>query len=235
MFRKRLYFGKGKSKMGRNFVMAYFPLFIDIENKPCLVAGGGRVALRKVQVLLDFGADVTVTAPVILEEIREIKSITILEREFTPEDLEKKVLVVAATDDAAANHQIGELCKAKGILVNAVDQIEDCTFLFPAYVKQGDVVAAFSSGGKSPVLTQYLKAQENGILTEHIGNLNDMLGSVRGRIKQLFDTEEERKHIYQEILMSGISKQRIPTDEEIEAIITEFKSVEKFKLSKDTD
>lgn len=214
-------------QQGRNTVMAYFPLFIDIEKKPCLVAGGGRVALRKVQVLLDFGADVMVIAPVILKEIKEIQAVTIREREVLPGDLENKVLVVAATDDAAANHQIGENCKEKGILVNAVDQIEDCTFLFPAYVKQKDVVAAFSSSGKSPVLAQYLKAQEEKILTEQIGSMNDLLGNIRARIKQLFDTEEERKCVYQAILMSGISKACIPTDKEIETIIAKFKATEK--------
>ena len=136
--------------------MAYFPLFINIKNKPCLVAGGGKVAMRKARVLLDFGAQVFVIAPVIEKGIKRMKEITVMEREFLLEDIDDKTLVVAATDDAAENHRIAELCKERGILVNAVDRIEDCSFIFPAYVKQKDVVAAFSSSGKSPVLTQYL-------------------------------------------------------------------------------
>lgn len=199
--------------------MAYFPLFIDIENKSCLVAGGGRVALRKAQVLVDFGADVTVIAPVILKEIKEINQIVVREREVSPQDLEDKVLVVAATDDDAANHRIAELCKARGILVNAVDQIKDCTFLFPAYVRQKDVVAAFSSSGKSPVLTQYLKERESEILTEQIGSLNDLLGRYREKVKQFIDTEEKRKWVYQEILKLGIERQCVPTDEEVWKLI----------------
>ena len=199
--------------------MAHFPLFIDLEKRPCLVAGGGKVALRKVQVLLDFGACVTVTAPFILKEIKAYDQVCVLEREFEPDDLRDKILVVAATDDASVNHQIAELCTSRGILVNAVDQMEDCTFIFPAYVKQRDVVAAFSSSGKSPVITQYLKAKENEILTELVGRLNDLLGSWRERVKQLLDTEKERKQVYQDILRIGIERQSLPTDEEIEDFI----------------
>ena len=200
--------------------MAYFPLFIDLERKPCLVAGGGRVALRKTQALLDFGADVTVVSPVIAGEIRQIKNITVMEREFTPEDLEGKILVAAATDDASVNHEIGQLCKKKGIWVNAADQPGDCTFFFPAYVRRMDVVAAFSSGGKSPALAQYLKAREEEMLPEYMGGLNELLGKIRDRVKRLFHTEEERKRVYQEILNLGIRKQSVPAKGEVETLIT---------------
>lgn len=208
--------------------MAYFPLFIDIEKRPCLVAGGGKVALRKVQVLLDFGADVTVVAPDILEEIKALENVQVSEREFSPEDIKEKALVVAATDDAFANHQIAELCKAQGVMVNAVDQIEDCTFIFPAYVKRRDVVAAFSSSGKSPVVTQYLKAEEQEILTELIGELNDALGEWREKVKQLFDTEQERKQVFKEILKLGIERQSVPTDEEIEELVFRLQNQKNF-------
>ncbi len=113
-------------------------------------------------------------------------------------------------------------CKERGILVNAVDRIEDCSFIFPAYVKQKDVVAAFSSSGKSPVLTQYLKAQEYEILTGQIGCLNDLLGSLRSRVKQLLSTEEERKCFYQELLELGLEKESLPTEREVEALLTGY-------------
>lgn len=206
--------------------MAYFPLFINLENKPCLVVGGGKVAIHKAQVLLDFGAEVLIISHVIIKEIKQMKKVTVMEREFMPEDTKGKALVVAATDDAAENHRIAELCKKQGILVNAVDRIEDCGFIFPSYVRQKDVVAAFSSSGKSPVLTQYLKARENEILTPQIGNLNDLLGSLRSRAKQLFFTEEERKCFYQEILKLWLLKKSLPTDEEIEALLKEHQSFE---------
>ena len=165
--------------------MAYFPMFLDIEGKHCLVVGGGKVALRKVQVLLDFGAHVTVVAQQIEKEIKDIAEqtqrkadeissmgfprsqersesygqVTIYERAYTEEDLQDKVFVVAATDNAAVNHEIAEDARKRNIPVNAVDQPKDCTFIFPSYIRKKNVVGAFSSAGNSPVLTQYLKKQ----------------------------------------------------------------------------
>ena len=130
--------------------MAYFPMFLDIEGKHCLVVGGGKVALRKVQVLLDFGAHVTVVAQQIEKEIKDIAEqtqtqrkedeissmgfprseersesygqVTIYERAYTEEDLQDKVFVVAATDNAAVNHEIAEDARKRNIPVNAVAQ-----------------------------------------------------------------------------------------------------------------
>ena len=146
--------------------MAYFPMFIDIEKKKCLVAGGGTVALRKVRVLLDFGAQITVVAPQIDPQILQLTgNVCVKERTFEPEDLKECVLVVAATDDVTENHRIARMAQKKHIPVNAVDQQEDCSFIFPSYLKHRDLVGAFSSAGNSPVLTQYLKESLKEILT----------------------------------------------------------------------
>ena len=158
--------------------MAYFPMFIDIEKKKCLVAGGGTVALRKVRVLLDFGAQVMVVAPQIDSQILRLTgNVCVKERTFEPEDLKECVLVVAATDDAAENHRIAQLARENNIPVNAVDQQEDCSFIFPSYLKHQDLVGAFSSAGNSPVLTQYLKEALKDILTEELGQINGYMGS----------------------------------------------------------
>ena len=128
--------------------MAYFPMFIDIEKKKCLVAGGGTVALRKVRVLLDFGAQITVVAPQIDPQILQLTgNVCVKERTFEPEDLKECVLVVAATDDVTENHRIARMAQKKHIPVNAVDQQEDCSFIFPSYLKHRDLVGAFSSAG----------------------------------------------------------------------------------------
>lgn len=92
--------------------MAYFPMFIDIEKKKCLVAGGGTVALRKVRVLLDFGAQITVVAPQIDPQILQLTgNVCVKERTFEPEDLKECVLVVAATDDVTENHRIARMAQ----------------------------------------------------------------------------------------------------------------------------
>lgn len=179
--------------------MAYFPMFVDIKKKKCLIVGGGTVALRKVQVLLDFGADVVVVAPEVFPKIKEYP-VTVYQRNFEKEDLQGCELVVAATDDAGLNHEIAEAAQKQKIPVNAVDQQEDCSFIFPSYVREQELVGAFSSGGNSPVLTQYLKKYMAQILTAELGETNAYLGSIRPVVKRELDTEAMRKKVYQQVL-----------------------------------
>ncbi len=235
--------------------MAYFPMFVDLTDKPCLVVGGGEVAYRKVKTLLDFDAEVTVVAESVcpklvrLAEACDITSeektlsacgqdaekaeasgekmlsacdcvtengeplrdkITICVRPFQEEDCDGRLLVVAATDDKDLNHNIAEYCKAAGIMVNAVDQKDDCSFIFSSYVKEQNLVAAFSSGGNSPVLTQYLKKKEADILTPFLGALNEYMGDIRADIISKYDSEEERKRAFCDIVYSAIENQKLP-------------------------
>ena len=118
-------------------------------------------------------------------------------------------MVIAATDDNALNHEIAEYCKANGIMVNAVDQKADCS-LFSVIHKEKNLVAAFSSGGNSPVLTQYLKGKEQEILTPFLGELNEYMGQIRERVIAQYDTEAERKRVFKEILCAAIDNGRIP-------------------------
>lgn len=199
--------------------MAYFPMFVDMTERECLIVGGGNVAYRKVMVMLDFGAKVTVVAEDICDELRKLtiddtankeNRITFIKRKFEQKDCDGMEMVIAATDDNALNHEIAEYCKAKGIMVNAVDQKADCSFIFPSYIKEKNLVAAFSSGGNSPVLTQYLKGKEQEILTPFLGELNEYMGQIREKVIAQYDTEAERKRVFKEILCAAIDNGRIP-------------------------
>lgn len=230
--------------------MAYFPMFVDMTERECLIVGGGNVAYRKVIVMLDFGAKVTVVAEDICDELRKFTiddiasedktgsytankennqtdsdaankennqpdsdaadRITIIKRRFDRKDCNGMEMVIAATDDNALNHEIAEYCKANGIMVNAVDQKADCSFIFPSYIKEKNLVAAFSSGGNSPVLTQYLKGKEKEILTPFLGELNEYMGQIREKVIAQYDTQAERKRVFKEILCAAIDNGRIP-------------------------
>lgn len=230
--------------------MAYFPMFVDMTEKECLIVGGGNVAYRKVIVMLDFGAKVTVVAEDICDELRKLTiddiasedktgsytankennqtdsdaankennkpdsdaadRITIIKRRFDRKDCNGMEMVIVATDDNALNHEIAEYCKANGIMVNAVDQKADCSFIFPSYIKEKNLVAAFSSGGNSPVLTQYLKGKEKEILTPFLGELNEYMGQIREKVIAQYDTQAERKRVFKEILCAAIDNGRIP-------------------------
>ena len=207
--------------------MAYFPMFMDIKGRDCLIVGGGKVALRKVKVLLDFDARVHVVAPYIDENIllisKENENLETYQRNMCEDDFTDKVLVIAATDESKVNHLIADMAKERKIPVNAVDQVEDCTFIFPSYQREKDVVAAYSSGGNSPVITQYLRNMGGKYLTDFVGDLAEYLGSIRGYVKENTQNETARKNIYKEIFELALNNEKIPEKYMVEEISEKWK------------
>ena len=190
-------------------------MFVDLTNQPCLVVGGGTVAYRKVRTLLDFDAAVVVVAEKICDSIVELADqadnhVKLCKKSFEETDCDGMTIVVAATDDIFLNHRIAQYCKQNGIMVNAVDQKEDCSFIFPSYRKEKNLVAAFSSGGNSPVLTQYLKEKEEPILTPFLGELNEYMGEIRENVIREYEDESERKRAFQEIAKAAIESGKLP-------------------------
>ena len=183
--------------------MAYFPMFVDMTERECLIVGGGNVAYRKVIVMLDFGAKVTVVAENICDELRKLTIDDIASEDKTGSYTANKEN--NQTDSDAAD-RITFIKR----MVNAVDQKADCSFIFPSYIKEKNLVAAFSSGGNSPVLTQYLKGKEQEILTPFLGELNEYMGQIREKVIAQYDTEAERKRVFKEILCAAIDNGRIP-------------------------
>lgn len=204
-------------------------MFVDLTNQPCLVVGGGTVAYRKVRTLLDFDAAVVVVAEEICDSIVELAAqadnrvelqtksfeeagtyVKLRKKLFEETDCDGMTIVVAATDDIFLNHRIAQYCKQNGIMVNAVDQKEDCSFIFPSYRKEKNLVEAFSSGGNSPVLTQYLKEKEKPILTPFLGELNEYMGEIRDTVIREYESEDERKRAFQEIAKAAIESGILP-------------------------
>ena len=204
--------------------MSFFPMFVELKQKKCLVVGGGPIAARKIEVLLEFGGDVTTVATAFSDAVEQMVGIRRICREFEENDLDKVDLVVAATDDPKLNHEIAKQCKMRRIPVNAVDQPEDCSFLFPAYRKQGEVVAAYSSGGQSPAIAQYLKEASAEILTKELGDLAARLGELRPRVKKEIADANDRKRFYQEVLALSLEADGTLKDAEIEMIFETYKN-----------
>ena len=164
--------------------MGYFPFFVDLEGREGLVVGGGAVALRKLQKLLPYGPRLTVAAPELLAEIEALPGLTRLRRSFAPAMLEGKGFVIAATDDREVNRGIAALCRERGIPVNAVDDKEQCTFLFPALVKRGDLTVGVSTAGASPSAAAWVGRRVSERLPEDFGELLDYLASLRPMVQK---------------------------------------------------
>src|SRR3954467_13488634 len=123
----------------------YYPVFLDLKDRPVLVVGAGKVALRKTRGLWDVGARVTVVAPEWEPDFEEV-AVRLVRRRFRASDLTNVVLVFAATDDRLTNHRIGVAAKGRGVFANIADSAEECGFVVPARVNRGDVQIAISTG-----------------------------------------------------------------------------------------
>lgn len=184
--------------------MAFFPFMIQLDDKKCLIAGGGKVAYRKVKMMLSFGAFVNVTAPDICKEIieldREEERLSLEKRKILPDDIDDKDVVIMATNDSLVNKEIATLCKERRILVNVVDVKEDCGFYFPAVIKQGDVVISVSTGGNSPLLASRIKKDIQENIRDDYGKIADEMGKVRESVINSEQNESDRKEIFEKMI-----------------------------------
>lgn len=180
--------------------MAYFPFFIDLAQKEGLIVGGGGVALGKTRRLLPYGPRLTVAAPELLPDFYELTGVALLERPFTPELLEEKFFVIAATGDMSLDRRISRLCREKGILVNVVDDQNACTFLFPSLVKRGSLSAGVSTGGASPGMAAWLRREIEGLLPERTEEILEFLRDQRQRVKASVPGEKRRAELFQMLL-----------------------------------
>jgi len=166
--------------------MSYYPVFLEVRERRCIVCGGGNVALRKVEALLRAEALVTVIAPEICPELAQMaddKMIAVTQREYREGDLEGAFVVVAATDDRQANRGIATDARKHNCLVNAVDDAGCSDFIVPSSVNRGALTIAISTGGRSPALARKLRTQLETQFGEDFGELVTLLGDVRAELK----------------------------------------------------
>lgn len=160
----------------------YYPAFLDIAKFPSVVIGGGAVASRKVEMLLQFGADVTVIAPACVAELRNLAgmgAIRLIEKAYEDGDLDGFRLAVVATDCREVNQRAFDAAEARGMLVNVVDKPALCNFIVPSMIQRGNLLIAISTGGKSPALAKWLRIRlEQEIGPEYERHL-DFLGELR--------------------------------------------------------
>lgn len=143
--------------------LKHYPIFVDLKDRPVLVVGAGRVALRKTKGLLEAGARVTVVAPEWDTEFEELP-VRLVRRRFRASDLSGAVLVFAATDDRLTNHRIGIAAKGRGLFANIADSAEECGFIVPARVQRGGVQVAISTGGENPRMSAELRKKLEDLL-----------------------------------------------------------------------
>jgi precorrin-2 dehydrogenase/sirohydrochlorin ferrochelatase len=203
---------------------AYYPVFLDITDKRCLVIGGGKVAERKATMLLQFNARIAVVGPVAtktLLKLAEEGKIEYFQRTFVVKDLDNTALVFACTDNNAINNKIKKEAARKNIPVNVVDAPDVCDFIVPSVIKKGDLTIAISTSGELPLLSKKLRQKIEEIVTDDYLEYLHIMGEFR---KHLMKTVKDTRK--RGIIMENIGKMDIR-----EVIATGLAKIKKKVLS----
>jgi len=185
----------------------FYPILVDLQGKRALVVGGGRVAQRKIETLLEHGVSVQVVAKELtatLEELRNHEKIEFLGDGFSEAFLEGAFLVFAATDDASLNRRVSQAAQQRGLLVNAVDQPVDCNFIVPSVLSRGDLLIAVSTSGKSPAFARKVRVELERQFGEECGFFLNLMGNLRKEILRLGLSQEENKTAFEELVYSDL-------------------------------
>jgi precorrin-2 dehydrogenase/sirohydrochlorin ferrochelatase len=188
-------------------VMRYYPVNLDVQNRGCLVVGGGAVGERKVKTLLECGARVTVIAPLVTEPLRGLASedrIRLKVRAYQPSDPDGQFLVIGATGDEEVNRQISEDASGRGILCNIADCPKACTFVLPAIVSQGDLVIAISTSNKSPAVAKRIRQALEKEFGPEYATLLKVMGAIRERLLAQAKSPESHKQKFERLLDEGL-------------------------------
>jgi precorrin-2 dehydrogenase/sirohydrochlorin ferrochelatase len=213
----------------------YYPIFLNIQGRKCLVIGGGKVALRKVKVLLEHGSDVKVISPVLCPELNQLAAdgaIRAIKRDYKSEDLQHAFIAIAATDDAKTNERVASEARRREILTNVVDDPKNSDFIVPSYFERGDIIIAVSTSGRSPALARKIRSQlETDFNAEYV-QLAIIADEVRSKLKQQGITASS--DAWQQVLSLNSLTELLrqgKNQEAEEVMLTQLKTLEQNKPS----
>jgi uroporphyrin-III C-methyltransferase / precorrin-2 dehydrogenase / sirohydrochlorin ferrochelatase len=209
--------------------MQALPIFFNIKNRPCVVIGGGDVAMRKVSMLLKADAAITLYSPEICHELQDLvdaEKIKFVAEKFNENQLRGACMVIAATDDEAVNEAVSIAAKAQNIPVNVVDAPALCTFTMGSIIDRSPVIIAISSEGNAPVLARYIRAKIETMLPATYGRIADIAGEFRDKVKEKFSTTQARRIFWEGVLQGSfvervLSGQEQAAREQLSALIND--------------
>lgn len=172
----------------------YYPIYVDIRDKKCVVVGGGDVAYRKAVSLKEAGAQVVVISPDFSKDFLKEESITMLRQKYEERCLEGATLIIAATNDKEINQRVWEEARRHGLLVNVVDQPELCNFIVPSVVNRGELQISISTGGASPAFARRLRQELENHFGPEYGEFVELLSKMRSEARsQISDGTKRQK------------------------------------------
>ncbi|MBT8132456.1 MAG: siroheme synthase CysG [Gammaproteobacteria bacterium] len=189
--------------------MSYFPIFADLEDRLCLVVGGGVVAHRKTLQLLSAGAAVRVNAPELCEPLQRLadeKKVEWLKGFYAAQSQTDTLLVIAATNDEMVNADVAADARAAQRLCNVVDDTERSAFIMPAMIRRDPVTIAISTAGAAPVLARWIKARIEAWLPARIGELARFAGRWRKTVGARLDTMQSRRIFWGSVFHGSVAE-----------------------------
>lgn len=190
-------------------MMKYYPTCLNIQDKRCVVIGGGEVGERKVERLIEGGAAVVVVDRLLTPLLNRMKrggKIIHIEDDYRETYLDGAFLVIGATDRGDVNERIAGDARRKGILINIVDDPGKCDFTLPALLQRGDLVIAVSTEGKSPALARKVRDE----LESHVGPEYEALVEIMGRLRDGVMARglppEDNKKMFEAVVNSDIAQ-----------------------------
>ena len=187
--------------------MKYYPVNLDMTNKRCVIVGGGDIAERKVERLLECGAQVTVVSKSltpVLKARKKTGQMDHIDRDYEDQALDGAFMVIGATDRNDVNERISKDAMARGLLVNIVDDSDRCNFILPSLVQQGDLSIAISTGGKSPALAKKLRKELEKQYGPEYQTLLVIMGILRKRILAGDQRAADNKAVFEDLVHSDI-------------------------------
>ena len=187
--------------------MKYLPVFLNVQDAPCLVIGGGDIAQRKVHSILRAGAHVTVLSPDLspgLQALLHQNRINWQKALFTVEALKGFNLVISATNQRKVNELVAASAMSLGIPVNVVDCPDLCSFIFPALIDRSPIILAISTGGASPILARVLRSRLESLIPNRYGRLAGLAERARERVKKAIPEATHRRRFWEETLQGGL-------------------------------
>lgn len=180
--------------------MKYYPIFLNVKDRPCLVAGGGQVGARKAKTLVSAGAWVTVVSPEFCDHLAEMPGIRKIKRCFDPKDLDQIFLVFAATGDTGVNRQIQKLARKARVLCNSADAPDQGDFILPAVMNRGDLICAVSTCGASPALARKIRMDLDQAYGPEYAMFLVLMKAVREKLLASGHDPEGHKHIFRTMM-----------------------------------
>jgi precorrin-2 dehydrogenase / sirohydrochlorin ferrochelatase len=196
----------------------FYPMFVDLEGRRCLVVGGGPVATEKVEKLLEHGAVVRLVTPAATDALAALVAAGAVAehraRAYRPEDLDGCFLVIAATNLDAINRMVWQDAEARGLLCNVVDVPPLCNFIVPSIVRRGELALAISTGGASPVVAKHIRRELEGAYGPEWEALVDLLRDVRDDLKVRYPDMPSRRDAVERLMATDVVRRLADGDEE---------------------